>query len=517
MKENSKKIATILSCFQILLSIGIGFVYTPILIKYLGDSEFGLYQTIASTITVLSLLNLGLNSSYIRFFSIYNSENDINSIHKLNGLFIIIFSVIGVIALFCGLFLSYHLDLIYLEGLSPDEYKIAFHLMIVSSINLAISFPLSVFVMIVSAQEKFIYLKFLSIINTVLGPIVTFPLLIFGYRSIVLVWVSLFICVINGVVNGIYVVFVLKTKFIFHGFPSNILRDVLGFSKYIAINLIVDQINWNIDKILLGRFKGTISVAIYTVGYSFFTYYLMLSVAISEVYIPFVHNLVNKTASDLKRQRNELTDVFIKVGRIQFVVLGLVASGLIIFGKYFICSIWLDESYADSYIVAILLVLSSSFALIQNIGIEIQRAENKHKFRSWLYLGMAVINFIMSVYLGQRYGAIGTTLGTAISLVLANGLLMNIYYYKKCNINIVAFWKDIFVLSKGLIVPVMLGIVFIYFIGINNKLIFILGIIVYSIVYFGSAYLWGLNTEEKDSIHRVIRRLFGIKFIDGGK
>ena len=72
------------------------------MIRLLGQNEYGLYNTVASTISTLSILSLGFNSSYIRYFAIYKKHNDRESIYKLNGLFFVIFSAIGIIGLLCG-------------------------------------------------------------------------------------------------------------------------------------------------------------------------------------------------------------------------------------------------------------------------------------------------------------------------------------------------------------------------------------------------------------------------------
>ena len=49
----------------------------------------------------------------------------------------------------------------------------------------------------------------------------------------------------------------------FREFDMSLMREMTVFSSYIFINIIVDQINWNVDKFILGRFHGTISVVIY--------------------------------------------------------------------------------------------------------------------------------------------------------------------------------------------------------------------------------------------------------------
>ena len=74
------------------IGVVISLLYTPIMLDLLGDSEYGLYNTVSSTISILSLLSLGFNSGYIRYYSKYKKANDTDSIWKLNGLFLIIFS-----------------------------------------------------------------------------------------------------------------------------------------------------------------------------------------------------------------------------------------------------------------------------------------------------------------------------------------------------------------------------------------------------------------------------------------
>ena len=199
MKSNQLKAGTILSYAQMLLGIIVGLVYTPIMIKLLGQSEYGLYVTVSSTITMLTVLSLGFNSSYIRYYSRYKKDNDYESIYKLNGLFLLIFLIIGAIALLCGLFLSFNLELVFDTGLTFEEYKIARVLMLLLTANLAVSFPMSVFQCIISAHERFIFLKLLGAVKTVLSPIVTLPILLLGYKSIAVVAVSVSLTLITDI------------------------------------------------------------------------------------------------------------------------------------------------------------------------------------------------------------------------------------------------------------------------------------------------------------------------------
>ena len=356
IKINQLKAGAIISYLQMAIQILIGLVYTPVMIRLLGQSEYGLYNTVASTISMLSVLRLGFNNSYIRYYSIYKKRNDTKAIDCLNGLFITIFSFIGIITFVCGIFLTNHLSIVFSDGLTTSEYGIARVLMILLTINLAISFPMSVFSNIISAHEKFVFLKCLEIIKNVVGPMVTLPLLLMGFRSIAMVSVSLIVSLITDICYVIYVFLVLKNRFSFNKTEKGLFSDLFAYTVFIAIELIVDQINWNIDKVLLARYKGTVMVAVYSVGYSLYTYYQTFSSSISGVFTPRIHKIVNSGIS-IENQRTELTELFTKVGRIQFLILALIASGVVFFGKFFIVRIWAGRGYEDSYIVALLLII----------------------------------------------------------------------------------------------------------------------------------------------------------------
>lgn len=506
MGNKELKIGALISYLQMGLGIIIGLIYTPIMIRLLGQSEYGLYSTVASTISLLSILRLGFNNSYIRYYSKYKAREDEHKIFQLNGVFLLIFIGIGLLSLFCGIFITNHLHYVFSTGLTENEYAIARVLMILLTINLAISFPMSVFSNIISANEKYIFLKSLDAIKTVLGPMVTLPLLLAGYGSIALVAVTLVISLAVDTVFVYYVLRKLKNRFIFSIPERGMLSDLCAFTFFIALELIVDQVNWNIDKLLLARFKGTAAVAIYTVGFSLYAYYQQFSTAVSGVFTPRIHRIVN-TISSPTEQRKALTELFTKVGRIQFMILSLIATGIILFGRFFITRIWAGEAYGDSYVVALLLILPATIALIQNLGIEIQRAEYRHQFRSMLYFFMAALNLGLSVILCKQYGAIGSAIGTAVALVIANGLIMNIYYHKKCNIDIIYFWKEILSLLLSVLPPFVMAICIKTFVRSESVFVFAVEILIYSILFVLSLWQFGMKQYERDMFVNILHRL----------
>ena len=498
------KLGIVLSYFQMALGIVVGLIYTPLMIKGLGQSEYGLYNTVASTISMLSILSLGFNAGYIRYYSRYKNNNEEEQIKRLNGMFLLLFLGIGFVALVCGLVLSSNLEIIFKDGLSSNEYEIARKLFLLLTINLAVSFPMSVFSTIISAHERFVVLKSLGIIKTVVSPLLTIPILLMGYGSVGMVIVMVTISIFVDFLYLFYCLLKLKCKFEFKSFDKALFRDLTVYTSFIAINIIVDQINWNVDKILIARYKGTSSVAVYTVGYTLYSYYQQLSTSISSIFTPKIHFIENMV-SEVETKNKKFTDLMISVGRLQMIILGLAITGIVLFGRFFIEDIWAGKEFSQSFYVALLLIIPATIALIQNVGIEIQRAKNKHQFRSIVYAVMAMINILLSIYLCQKFGAIGSAFGTSISLIVANGIIMNIYYYKVCGIDILIFWKKVSSIIFAGIIPCVLWGGILKYIKVSSLGQFIVCGGLYTVTYIIFIWIVGLNRHEKEKINSILK------------
>lgn len=499
--STEKKLGVILQYSQMALSILISFVYTPIMLRILGQSQYGIYNLANSIISYLSLLSLGFGSSYIRFYSLYKKDDDSVGLKRLNGLFLIVFFVIGAVALVCGLFSSQNGSLFFNNTYTTEDLRVARVLMTFMSINLALSFPTSVFTSYITSQEKFVFQKLLNMVKTVVSPFLTLPVLLLGYGSVGMVVVTTVITIGVDIANIMFCIFKLKMRFDFNKLDFRLLKEVAFFSSIIALNQVVDQINWATDKIVLGKVCGGAAVAVYAIGSQINTYYLQFSTAISGVFVPQVHRIVSSDKNE-ESVNMQLTDIFTKVGRVQFIIVMLILTGFIFFGKYFI-SKWAGKGYENAYYVAILLIVPATVPLIQNLGMEIQRAKNMHQFRGYVYLCMALLNVGISVLLAKQWGEIGAAFGTTISLVLANGFVMNIFYHKKIKINIVYFWIEIAKFIPALIGPICLGIL-LNIKACGSLIDFVIRIFIYVIVYALSFYFIGMNGGEKEQVNKIL-------------
>ena len=115
------KIGAILNYAIIVLNTVVGLLYTPYMLRMMGQSEYGLYSIVASVISYLTILDLGFGNAIIRYTAKYRAENKVKEQYEMFGMFFVLYSVIGVISFLIGLGLYFNVDVLFQNSMSIDE------------------------------------------------------------------------------------------------------------------------------------------------------------------------------------------------------------------------------------------------------------------------------------------------------------------------------------------------------------------------------------------------------------
>lgn len=498
------KKGAILSYFSLLASILVALLYTPIMIRLLGQSEYGLYALIGSLIAYFSVLDLGLGNAIVRYTSRNRAVGDKQIEAKLNGMFLILYLIIGILTIFIGAIIYFYIDDIFTNGLSTSELRKAKIMVIIITINFAFSFPLAIFGSIIQAYERFVIFKLVEIVRILAVPIITLPFLYLGFGSVAMVVIVSVVNIGSLLFNLYYCFKYIKIKFHFGKIDLTLLKEILGYSFFVFLGVIVDQIYWNTDQFILGALVGTVSVAIYAIAMQFINMYKRFSTSISGLFLPRASIMVARKSSN-----EEITNEMIKYGRIQYTIMAYILTGFILFGRPFI-NFWAGTNYDTAYIITLIIMIPLTIPLLQNFGISILYAKNLQKFRSLVLILIAILNIIITIPLVQKYSGIGAAIGTAISLTLGNTVIMNVYYHKRIGINMIRFWKNILVMTIPVLVSLCLGIGMNYIIDFNKFVLIPIGILLYSLIYALLMWYFALNNYEKQLFLSMVSRFKSI-------
>lgn len=478
-----------------------GLAYTPYMLRCLGQNEYGLYSLVSSVIAYLTILDFGFGNAIIRYTSKLKSEGKTKEQWELFGMFLVIYSIIGVLAMLGGFGLYFNVELLFDRTMTLEEISQARTMMLLLTLNLAITFPLSIFGAIISAYENFVFQRLISICRILLCTGVMVGLLAIGYKAIALVVVNTVFNILTLLINVLYCIHKLKIKIHFARFNWVFLKEIIVYSFWIFLNAIMDKIYWGTGQFVLGAISGTIAVAIFSVAIMLQQMYMQFSASISGVLLPRLTSMVSTN-----RGSKDISDIFIKTGRLQCIVMSFVLSGFIIFGQSFI-DIWAGIDYHDSFIITLIFFIALFIPLIQNTGVIILQARNQMKFRSLLYLAISFLSLVIQVLLAKEFGAIGCAIAIGGALILGQGIVMNVYYSIKQHLDIRNFWIQIIRMLLGPIILTALGIISSHYIDYSIPSTLIAGIICFLILYSTTVWFYSMNQYERDLILSV-----GVKF-----
>lgn len=502
MPVNQLKAGAVLSYIAIGLNNIVGLVYTPFMLRMLGQNEFGLYSLVSSVVAYLTVLDLGFANAIVRYTAKFRAEGKQQEQYEMFGMFFLLYCGIGIIAFLIGLGLYFNVDTLFDVTMTDEDLGKIRVMMLLMVFNVAFTFPMSIWGAIITAYENFVFQKVVNIARILLNPLVMIVLLYMGYKAIAMVVVITIFNIATLCINAWYCKYKIGIKVKFARLKFDFFREVAVYSFWIFLNAIMDRIYWSTGQFVLGIFAGATAVAVYAIAIQLQHIYLSFSTAISGLFLPKVTKMVTQEDDE-----KAISDLFIRTGRIQYIIMAFILTGFILFGKSFIV-LWAGEGYEDAYAIALLFFIPLTVPLIQNLGITILQARNQMKFRSVLYVIIAFCSLGISIPLSKLYGGIGCAIGTSSALVAGQIIAMNIYYYKKIHIDIPQFWKSI---AKMSISPLCLGLIgwwILQNIAIYQVFPLIISIAIFSIVYIILFWFTGMNSYERSLFASPLRKVY---------
>lgn len=503
MAINQIKAGVVLNYVVIGLNALVGLLYTPYMLRMMGQSEYGLYSLAASVIAYLTIMDFGFGNAIIRYTAKFRAEGKTEEQSSLFGMFTLLYAAIGFVAFIVGGVLCLNVENLFGDTMSAVELSRATTILAIMTFNLAISFPMGIYGFIITAYEDFVFQKTLNIIRIFLNTAVMVCLLHFGYKAVAMVVVQTVFNVLTFVANWLYCRRKINIRFSYRGFRWDFMREVAIYSFWIFLNAIMDHLYWSTGQLILGVLSGTVAVAVLSVAIQLKNMYYTFSLAISSVFLPRVTSMVTNGKSDA-----EMSEMFIRVGRIQYVVIAYVLSIFTLFGQKFV-DIWAGKEYSEVYLITLLFFVATGIPLIQNLGMTILQARNQMKYRSIMILCVSVIGIMVSIPMTKLYGIQGFCWTIATAVILGHGILLNIYYHRSIKLDVLSFWKEILKMSMGPIVAVCVCLMLMQMktIVIDSIEQLVLWVGAFSLVYIAIFYKFSMNDYEQHLVLAPINKL----------
>lgn len=501
MKINQIKSGAIIAYITIFFNIAAGLVYTPWMVRQIGVSDYGLYSLIGAFLSYF-LIDFGLGSAIARFIAKFRAEGNEERINHMIGVTTRIYLLIDLVIVVVLIIVFFLLSNIFRELTTEEINKLRGIYLVAGFFSIA-SFPFTPLDGVMIAYERFFVLKLSNLAQKiiVIGLMVFALLLGHGLYTLILV---------NGLVGlgiKIYKFFYIrqntKIRINIRFFDKIMAKELLFFSSWMFVIGIAQRLLFNIVPTILGVFSGSVQIAIFSIGLTIENYIWNFAYSLNGLFLPKVTQMI--TAND---NRKEVTDLMIKVGRLQLLVVGPLITGIVILGKPFI-RLWMGEAFIPSYYVVLFLALPGFITHTQEIASTLLVVVNEIKFRAIIFIIASVLSVLIGVFLSPSLGALGSAIGVGTALTLCHVIGMNIVYSKILHLDILRFFKSVHIkMLWPLLVAGGLILLSQQYYAFDNWFAFLLSVIMFIVVYFLLMWPLVMNREEKklilSMVHKVI-------------
>lgn len=489
MKEY--KNAILLSYIHLLIVNVSGLFLLPFIISSIGQADYGLYALIGSFVAYITIFDLGLNSSTIRYISQFRIQNDKKGERNFIANILLIYIGIALTISTIFIILYFNVEEIFSNSLSIIELEKIKMMFLFLILNIIITIPGKIFEGISMGYEKFIFLKLLAIIKTLFRIFLVIFILKNGADSLGLIIIDTIINILYIASTAYYVLFIMKVRPKIYSFSFDYIFDIFSYSIWIFIFSLLFQFQWNIGQIALGITTDTNVVAVFAVGVTLGLYHLSFGKIINTFLLPKTVKQVYDNVND-----EEYNIQLIKVSRLILPISVFILWAFVLIGNEFII-LWLGNEFTNSWLIA--LMIMSMYTLQQPQGYihTILEAKKNVRFKALTMLFSTIIGTLVGFILSQSYGEVGFIVGVTIIMTITY-IFLDIYYHKILKLNMLNYYKQTFL-------PMLVPVIILYFV-LTNVFQFIEGttwmsfsikLLIYVIMYLIMIYIFYLRKDER--------------------
>ncbi|QDA55860.1 oligosaccharide flippase family protein [Thermomonas aquatica] len=497
-RARQRRLGGMLAYLQIALNIGIALAYTPFMVRTLGQADYGLFAIAGAMASYLVILDMGLADSVVRRLVGLHGKDDRQGERDFLGSMVSLYGVLGLMILGAAAIAIACVPMLFGGTMAPDALSTLQTMLVPLGISTAVVVAGNPLNATLVAHERFVFLRSLEMATVVLVTLGNVAALLLGGGVLSVVVVASSGAMLATLCKWLMVRGGLRLPLAARHVDRTQLTGMSSYAAPIFVSMLVEQIFWKLDNILIGARLGAAAVAVYAIGVMFNKYFMAFATAISRVMMP---DLVRRI--DAGSDTTELTGRLVEVSRWQAFVLMLVLSGLVLFGEHFIRT-WMGPGYELSYWVLVCTLGPYAFELIGNVRNVVLQVKGLYWWRAGIFLAAALVNIPATLLAMRHWGIVGAAVCTGggilaayigVAWVLSSKAGIPVFGYLR------GVWKGI---APALLLSLPVGWVLHLGLPAQGWFALALKIAVYTLVYLGLMWAIALNGVERMQVRGVL-------------
>lgn len=393
--------------FGTVVNMAVGFFLSPFIVHRLGNIAFGVWGLAISTVAYMSLLDLGMQSSVLRFINKGHARHDHQAASDAMSAALWVRLQISALIAVLTIVLTYVFPRLF--PIPAELARAAQIAVLLIGLKTALTMSIGVFGAVLSGLNRYDLLNGVTLTQTAIRVTGVVFVLITGHGII-----GIGVCeLVAAIVSNILLVWIARRLYpelrIHLKKPK---RETLGhlwkYSAYAFLTTVAVQLVYQTDNLVVGKFVSIAAVTFYMIGNNLCSYANQVVEGMGGTFVPAAstYEASGDTGALLRLYKN---------GTRAILALSLpIMITLIIRGPAFI-GLWMGAEYAhQSGIVLTILCIARVFSFANRTGSAIAFGIEKHKTVALWSISEGIVNLALSIVLARWFGIYGVALGTMI-------------------------------------------------------------------------------------------------------
>jgi O-antigen/teichoic acid export membrane protein len=401
--------------------MAVGFFLAPFIVHSLGVVAYGVWVLAISSVSYLSLLDLGMRSSVLRFVSKGHTKGDhTGASDAVSAALWVRVQISAIVLLLCGV-LALNFDRVF--HVPAELATDARTAVMIIGVTMAFSMTIGVFGGVLSALNRYDLNSTVVLVQLAIRVTGVVTVLRTGHGI-----VAIALCELGATLVGDSLLIVFTRRI----YPElrvrirnpnrEVLKQLWSYSFYAFLITVAVQLVYQTDNLVVGAFVSTSAVTFYSIGNSLCRYTDQLVGAMTLTFVPAASTY--EAAGDTVR----LSGLYRNGTRAMMSISLPILVTLMTRGRTFI-GLWMGPQYVEkSGTVLIILATALFFSLSNNTAGAIAYGIEKHKMMAKWAILEAISNLTLSITLAHWYGIYGVALGTLIPSLFVHLILWPIFF-----------------------------------------------------------------------------------------
>lgn len=398
-----------------LVNIVVAFAMSPVIIRALGNREYGLWELVMSVIGYMGLLDLGIGPALVRFVSVADGKQDKDDLQKTISTSFVFFSLVGGIAVLLFVVLGYYPATI--AGKEAQDIANLGTVFMLLGLNAGITFPLQVFIATLMGVQRHYFINNVRIVLLVVRAVLSYHLLL-SYPGKGLLIMALLEPLFAALQVAAFVGAVCLDKNIpnisFAAVSWAKAKEMMAFGAKSATMLVASRLQNQSVPLIIGTMLGLGQIVYFVMPNRLVDYAKGLSLAIGFPLTPYFGAAVGKG------DHEELVSTWLNTSLVLQIVSLAMPVVLFFCGETFL-GLWIGPEYAEAGRVALYVLIAGLVAdsLAAN-AFRMLTAQGKHGRCALTWLCLSAVSIPVGMGGAYLWGIAGVAAGTTMVTLLAN-------------------------------------------------------------------------------------------------